>query len=404
MLNHMGEDTILSAQEERQRTKRAVIAMLFAGLAIFSGLYSTQAILPELVSELDLTFTEAAMTVSAATGALALCVVPASILSEKWGRGRLLIISAFSAMLVGLAVPLADNAWQLIALRGLQGALLAGAPATAMAWLAEELDDRVLPRAMGIYIAGTSIGGLSGRLVPAAILEFGGWRIALLGSALTSLFFAILAVVLLPKQRNFHPKPIRFRHEIEAMVRHWRNPHLAGLYVIAFLAMGTLVSVYNFVSFRFIEDFGLPPALVGMIFLMYLFGTYSSARAGRFVAEFGHGKTLTGSAALFLIGTVLLIGPMWMAIAGLLLFTIGFFAVHSTASGWVGHLAHANRAEASSMYVFCYYFGSSVVGLVAGALFARVSWLGFVGFYAVLITALVILSVVLTKRQEHIEE
>lgn len=394
------QDEATTELTEAQRTKRAITAMLCVGLAIFSGLYSTQAILPELVDTLDLSFTEAAMTVSAATGALAVCVVPASILSERFGRGRLLIFSVFAAMAVGLAVPLADNAWQLIALRGLQGALLAGAPATAMAWLAEELDDKVLPRAMGIYIAGTSIGGLSGRLVPAAVLEFAGWRAALLGSALASLTFAIIAVVLLPKQRNFHPKEIHFGSELQAMVRHWRNPHLAGLFVIAFLAMGTFVSVYNFVSFRFIEHFGLPPSLVGMVFLMYLFGTWSSARAGRFVAEYGYGRTLTASAALFLLGLGLMAGTLVMAIIGLLLFTIGFFAVHSTASGWVGHLAHADRAEASSMYVFCYYFGSSVVGTLAGVAFANFSWGGFIACFSALLAALIALGVVLTRRAE----
>lgn len=396
----MNNQAVLRNPNEAQRTKRAITAMLCVGLAIFSGLYSTQAILPELVGQLNLSFTEAAMTVSAATGALAVCVVPASILSERFGRGRLLLFSVFAAMAVGVAVPLASNAWQLIALRGLQGALLAGAPATAMAWLAEELDDRVLPRAMGIYIAGTSIGGLSGRLVPAAVLEFAGWRAALLGSALTSLTFAIIAVILLPRQRNFHAKEIYFRAEFQAMVHHWRNPHLAGLFIIAFLAMGSFVSIYNFVSFRFIEDFGLPASLVGMVFLMYLFGTWSSARAGRFVAEYGYGRTLTASAVLYLAGIVMMLGGLALTIAGLLLFTIGFFAVHSTASGWVGHLAHADRAEASSMYVFCYYFGSSVLGTFAGSAFANFSWAGFIALFAGLLTLLVVIGAALTRRVE----
>lgn len=153
------------------RTRRATVAMLLVGLAIFSSLYSTQAILPTLVHNMGLSSTEAAMTVSAATGALALCVVPASILSERFGRGRILLISAVAATGVGLIVPLAQEGWQLIAVRGLQGALLSDAPATAMAWLSEELDDKALPRAMGLYIAGTSVGGLTGRLIPTGLVE-----------------------------------------------------------------------------------------------------------------------------------------------------------------------------------------------------------------------------------------
>ena len=80
--------------------------MLAFGLAIFNTLYATQALLPTLTTELDITPSTAALTVSAATGALALCVVPASILSEKYGRGRVLVISALAATGIGLLLSL----------------------------------------------------------------------------------------------------------------------------------------------------------------------------------------------------------------------------------------------------------------------------------------------------------
>ena len=272
------------------RTRRATVAMLLVGLAIFSSLYSTQAILPTLVQNMGLSSTEAAMTVSAATGALALCVVPASILSERFGRGRILLISAGSATSVGLIVPLAAEGWHLILLRGLQGALLSGAPATAMAWLSEELDDKALPRAMGLYIAGTSVGGLTGRLIPTGLVEISTWRWALFGSALVSLAFAITSWLLLPAQRNFRPKSIHLTSESRALFGHWANRDLALLFLTAFLSMGTFVSMYNFLTFRLIDDFGLAPSLAGLAFLFYLSGTWSSARAGSLVARIGHGK------------------------------------------------------------------------------------------------------------------
>lgn len=254
-----------------QRNIRAMVAMLFVGLAIFSGLYSTQAMLPTFVDELGFTPTEAALTVSAATGALALCVVPLSILSERFGRGRLLVISAVLATILAFMVPLVgDNVLAIIAIRALQGAVLAGAPAVAMAWLSEELDEDVLPRAMGLYIAGNTLGGLTGRLIPTGLLEFTGWRGALLGAAVVSSFFAVLFIILLPKQRNFQPKQLRFKSEIRAMVNHWRNPQTGLLFVFALLGMGAFVSMYNFITFRLIDRFGLPVTLAGLVFLMYL--------------------------------------------------------------------------------------------------------------------------------------
>lgn len=81
--------------------------MLAVGLAVFNALYATQAMLPMLTADLEVSPTAAALTVSAATGALAVCIVPASILSERYGRGRVLIISALAATAVGLLLPLA---------------------------------------------------------------------------------------------------------------------------------------------------------------------------------------------------------------------------------------------------------------------------------------------------------
>ncbi|WBT09283.1 MFS transporter [Corynebacterium sp. SCR221107] len=380
------------------RTRRATIAMLFVGLAIFSCLYTTQAMLPTLVKQLHMSSTQAALTVSAATGALALCVVPASIASERYGRGRVLIISAIAATGVGLIVPLAQTPLQLIVLRGLQGALLAGAPATAMAWLSEELDSKLLPRVMGIYIAGTSIGGLSGRLIPTGVLEFSTWRWALFASACVSALFAVACILLLPAQRNFHPKEIHVRSELRAIFVHWHDRRLAPLFIVAFLSMGAFVSLYNFLGFRLTEHFGLAPALAGSVFLFYLTGTWASARAGRLVSRHGHGTTLLAACVLLAVGIACCMGGIVLTLIGIVALTVGFFAAHSTASGWVSHLATHDRAEASSMYVFCYYLGSSILGAVAGVLFDAFSWTGFILSYTAVALALCVLA--LTVRKE----
>ena len=375
--------------------------MLAFGLAIFNTLYATQALLPTLTTELDITPSTAALTVSAATGALALCVVPASILSEKYGRGRVLVISALAATGIGLLLPIAQNAEQLIAMRALQGAMIAGTPAVAMTWLSEELDHRDLPGAMGLYIAGNSIGGLTGRLIPAGLLEVTSWRWALLGSGLVAFLLAVVAVWLLPEQRNFVPKlSIRPSAELRAMARHLRNPRLLVLYTTAFVAMGVFVSMYNFFGFRAVLDFGLPAALSGLVYVVYLSGTWSSARAGVLLKRHGHGVVVLASSILMLLGALAAAsGSLWITLLGLLVFTASFFALHSTASGWVGLIAERDRAEASSMYVFCYYMGSSILGAATGRAYEALPWAGFVGVLAGLLGVLAVVSAALWKAE-----
>ena len=388
-----------------QRNTRAMVAMLFVGLAIFSGLYSTQAMLPTFVEVLGFTPTEAALTVSAATGALALCIVPLSILSERFGRGRLLVISAVLATILAFAVPLVgENVLAIIAVRALQGAVLAGAPAVAMAWLSEELDEDILPRAMGLYIAGNTLGGIAGRIIPTGLLEFTGWRGALLGSAAVSAIFAVLFVILLPKQENFRPKQLHFKAEIRAMINHWRNLELGLLFLFAFLGMGAFVSMYNFITFRLIHHFGLPVTLTGLVFLMYLAGTWSSARVGTIINKYGHSKTFVVSAVLYALGIVMTLGPLPVLLAGMFIFTAGFFAAHSTASGWVGQAAATNRAEASSMYLLCYYAGSSAVGAASGLVFEATSWTGFIAFISCFTVAVILIGAWLLKSTSRVKE
>ncbi|WP_238397119.1 MFS transporter [Corynebacterium godavarianum] len=385
--------------------RRASIGMLLVGLAIFSSLYATQALLPTLTHEMGIDPSTAALTVSAATGALAVCVVPASILSEKFGRGRVLVISALAATALGLTLPLAQSIEQLVVLRSLQGALLAGTPAVAMAWLSEELDERDLAGAMGLYIAGTSVGGLTGRLIPAFMLEVTGWRWALATSAAVSLALAVATAILLPEQRNFRPKAsIRPGAEVRAVAGHLRNPRLVGLVATAFIAMGVFVSMYNFFGFRAINDFGLAPSLAGLTYVMYLSGTWSSARAGSFVSHFGRGRVVLAAAVLMLTGALIgSSGNLIVTLVGLLLFTASFFALHSTASGWVGLIAEKDRAEASSLYVFCYYMGSSLLGAATGQAFEALPWAGFVAVLAALLGALIAIAVALAVAEKRSE-
>ena len=94
-------------------------------------------------------------------------------------------------------------------------------------------------------------------------------------------------------------------------------------------------------------------------------------------------------------------GALWLALAGLLVFTASFFAMHSTASGWVGQIAQRDRAEASSMYVLCYYLGSSILGAATGAAFEGLAWWGFTAVLAALLAVLVGVGLALALNQRR---
>lgn len=379
--------------------QRAVVSLVAAGLATFNAMYCTQALMPALTTDLDVDPAQAALTVSAATGLLAVTILPAAVLSERYGRTRVIVCSVLAAAVLGLLLPLAPSLAWLVAGRALQGVLLAGVPATAMAWLAEEVAEDHLASAMGQYVAGTTVGGLLGRLIPAGVLEFASWRWAIAAAMAAAMVSAVVTSLTLPRQRRFSPKRLTLATEAAAVLRHWRDPLLGALFVLPFLMMGAFVSLYNFIGYRLIDDFGLGEALAGSVFLLYLFGTVAAAYAGRLAGRLGRGRVLLGGAALAATALPLAAIPSLPVLIGATaLFTTGFFATHAVASGWVGAAAGSDRGEASGMYLTCYYLGSSLLGYVSGLVFHAAGWGGLTAWITALLALGVAVATYLARR------
>ncbi|ETB33635.1 membrane protein, partial [Mycobacterium avium subsp. paratuberculosis 10-5975] len=225
-------------------------ALCGAGLASFAAMYCSQALLPALSAHYRIGPATAALTVSLTTGALALSIIPASVLSERYGRIRVMLISGVASSVIGLLLPFSPSLGVLLFGRAAQGVALAGIPAVAMALLAEEVDASSLGSAMGRYIAGTTIGGLAGRIVPSVVVQVGTWRVALLACSLITLAGTAVFAVLVPRSRFFTPKPASVRAALRNLAGHLRNPVLAKLFAVGFVLMGGFVTVYNYLGYR----------------------------------------------------------------------------------------------------------------------------------------------------------
>ncbi|NYJ75207.1 MFS transporter [Allobranchiibius huperziae] len=366
--------------------RRITLSLFAAGMTTFVAMYAAQAVLPALSDAFDVSPAGSALAVSATTGMLALAIIPASALSERFGRTRVMVTSALLTAAVGIVLPWVGSFGLLVALRGVQGIALAGVPATAMAYLAEEVHAQDLGAAMGRYIAGTTVGGLAGRVVASLTLDLSTWRWALEVAALVSLAFTLVFVRFAPPSVYFRPQPIGVRRTARAVAGHLRSPRLLALFGTAFLLMGGFVSIYNLLGYRLLaRPFSLSQTVVGLVFLMYLSGTVSSAAAGRLSDRFGRAAVLLTSEVVALIGLLLTwVTALPLVLIGVLLFTAGFFAAHAVASGWVSRIAHDHRAEASSLYLFAYYAGSSVLGAAAGLAYSAYGWSGAVAYVGVI--------------------
>ncbi|MEV1024424.1 MFS transporter [Streptomyces sp. NPDC050264] len=371
--------------------RRMSFALFLAGVATFALLYSTQALLPLVSAGFGASASAASWTVSGATGALALCVLPLSALSERFGRRTVMTASLTVAVAVGLLVPFAPNLGVLIALRVLQGAALAGLPASAMAYLAEEVRPKALVTAIGLFVAGNSIGGMSGRVIGGWIAQEWGWRAAVGTVGVIAVACAVAFRMLLPAPRHFTSGSLRPRALAATVGNHLANPLLRRLYVIGALFMLVFGAVYTVIGYRLTAaPFSLPQGIVGSIFLVYLVGTVSSAAAGKLVARLGRRGTLYLAAGTTTAGLLLALLPQLpVVLLGLVLITAGFFAGHATASSSVSHTATHGRAQASALYQSAYYIGSSVGSAVGAVAFHAAGWAGTVGLGVVAVLGVV---------------
>lgn len=359
---------------------RLLAALFCAGVATFAQLYSPQAVLPLISRDLGVGAANAALVISASTIGLAVGVIPWSALADHIGRVKAITMSVSGATAVGMLVPFAPTFGLLIAGRVLEGLLVGGVPAIAVAYLTEEIDPVHAARAAGTFVGGTTIGGLLGRLVSSPVAEFAGWRVGVFTVAVICGLAAMGFVKLAPAPRGFTPATGRgpspegnLGHRLAVNLR---TPRQLVLFAQGFLLMGGFVALYNFLGFRLTRPpFDLAPSVVSLVFLAYLAGTWASSRAGAEAARFGRKRVLLASIAVMMAGVAITLSDnVFAVLAGLVIATAGFFGAHSTAAGWTGQAAPIGKAQASSLYNLFYYGGSSAVGWLGGVAFETDGW------------------------------
>ncbi|MFJ8066666.1 MFS transporter [Psychrobacillus sp. NPDC096426] len=383
--------------------RKTNLALFAAGLITFANLYSTQAVLPEFSKEFHISPAVASLSLSLATFALAISLVIFGSLSESWGRKRLMTLSIVSASVLTLAIAFSPSFELLLALRVIQGIVFAGLPAIAMAYLGEEVEARSLGVAMGLYISGNSVGGLAGRIIMGTMTDLFNWQVGMIFLGVLSIVISICFVVALPNSKHFEPRKLQFKALASSLIAHLRDPGMLYLYGIGFTLMASFVTLYNYISFKLLgPPYSLSTTIVGWIFIIYLVGTFSSTWFGSLADRYGRPKVLIASILIMFTGSLITLDiHLVLKIVGITIFTFGFFGAHSIASGWVSRQAKHDRAQASSLYLFFYYFGSSIGGTAGGFFWSRFGWSGVISLIACFLLGAIVLSYCLRRFSVH---
>ena len=309
--------------------RRVNLALFCAGFVTFITLYDVQPLLPLFAREFGVSPAMASLPLSFSTVALALGMLVAGTLSETLGRRPVITTALFLTSILAILTLFSHSFESLLLLRLMQGVALAGVPSVAMAYLGEEMDVNSIGSAMGLYISGNALGGMTGRIGSALLCDYVPWHTAITFVGAISLLLSLVVLKSLPPSSNFRQRPFQTGYLFTSLYQHLQEPGLLCLYGLAFLTMGGFVSLYNYIGFRLLAaPYSLSQYQVSLIFLVYLLGSFSSGVVGSLIHRFGRPFMIRLTLAVMLAGTLITLAePLPVIVDGVGLFTCGFFSI-----------------------------------------------------------------------------
>jgi hypothetical protein len=203
-----GDDLIRHGTPAFRHTNLALFA---AGFATFGLLYCVQPLMPQFSQHYGVSAAASALSLSLTTGVLAFAMLFAGGVSDAWGRKSVMVASLISSAVLVLITALMPNWYALLAIRTLLGLTLSGLPAVAMTYLSEEMHPESIGLGMGLYISGSAVGGMSGRLISGVVADYFGWRAGVGVVGVVGLISGLVFWQALPTSRHFRPQALQWR-------------------------------------------------------------------------------------------------------------------------------------------------------------------------------------------------
>ena len=380
-------------------TKKDIVISVCAflsGFSCFAQLYYFQPLLPDLAREFGLTASHSSLAVSFSTLGMVAGLCVAMFMADSISRKKLISFALLASSLTSIGCSYSPSFFPLVALSALKGFLLSGATSVSLAYISEEVQAKNKNKITGLYIAGNAIGGMMGRVISSYLAAEFSWRVASLSLGLLCAAFALLFLTFSPRSQNFTPKRENFKSLIVAGLSLITSRKLIPFYLCGSLMLGIFVSLYNYMGFYLVkEPFNFSPDLIHYIYLMYTFGVFGSLATAKLDSMFNHFSVLRAIVLISVPALLLLYIPnFWIVTLGLALFTFNFFVVHVTCNRVVSDYSLSKRSVAISMYLLCYYLGSSFWGWSTGIVLDHFGWQWFIAI-------LILLTLVLYGIASH---
>lgn len=384
MERHTPADTPLPKDRS---SRQALVALYFATVAAYGDMYITQPILPILGREFVIAPATAGLTVFVVVLAIAAASLLYGPLSDTLGRKPVMVWSSACLAVPTLLCAFAPNFATLLLFRTLQGLLIPGLTAVAVAYLGDQFNGVDLGAAVGNYIGASVAGGLAGRVLGGLIADLIHWRAAFVAFALLTLLGAWLMARALPVAVT--SERARWSSAYGSMVLHVRNRRLVGAFVVGASLFFAFIGVFTYLPYYLTAPpFNLPTGVVSSVYAVYLAGVFISPVIGRLSVMVSRRAIMAGGMAIAGIG---MLGTLthWLPVilVSLVIVCGGNFMAQSTTPAFVNANARAAKGGASALYLTSFYVGGAAGSILPG--YAWQLW-GWSGVITACLTAVVI--------------
>lgn len=365
------------------------LAVALAGYCAFLNLYAPQALLPALAREFGVGAGRISAAMTASALAIALTAPLTGAAADVLGRKRV-IAAAMIAVAVPMAmVALAADVRDLVVWRFAQGLLLPPIFAVAVAYIGDEWPAGEVAGVAGLYVAGASLGGFSGRFIPGVLTEFVGWRPALASIAALSVAGGIAFALLAAPERRF-VRSAGLGAALKQMARHLRDRQLIAFYAVGFGVLFNFMAVFTYVSFHLAAPpYDFTPAMLGALFVTYLAGSATAPLIGRAVDRLGRRRFMLALIGLWAAGALmLLLKPVAAIVAGLTVCALAGLMCQAVSMGAVTATAQEGRSSAVGLYVTSFYVGGSAGAFLPGVTWTAYGWPAAVAMTLVMLTCM----------------
>lgn len=368
-----------AGQLDSLRPFAGVLAVAMCGVFAFIDLYCTQPMLPMFVQLFHVSKAAAGLTVSASTLGVALAAPVVGSYAERYNRKRIIVGSIFALAVPTLLAATAHSLPELVLWRFLQGVLMPGIFASAIAYVTEEWSEATVAIVMALYVSGTVLGGFLGRFVAGMITDHYGWQLSFVVLGVANVAGGLLIAAWLPHARNSGPDlhaPNAESHLLRTL-RHLQNMDLLVTFAIGFNILFALVSIFTYITFHLAAPpYGLSTSALSLLFAVYLVGLVATPVGGLLLTRMDLRKGILAATALSLVGVLCTLAPaLWVIIVGLVCCSSGVFIAQAAAISYLRRAAPPGaRVSAAGLYLSCYYIGGTVAGILPGYAWRMGGW------------------------------